>query len=96
MKRWFKLGFTTDDIVGSWQDARLAGACVRALRAAGRPPEFRILQSGGDGDYLVHWFVNEIAARVLDTHGVAWRSFLIGEAAGSPSGARSPLVDTAA
>ena len=96
MKRWFKLGFTTDDIVGCWQDARLASECVRALRAAGRPPEFRILQSSGDGDYLVVWFVNEIAASVLDTHSVPWRSFIIGEAAVSPAGARSPLTDTAA
>jgi hypothetical protein len=93
--QWFILGFTADDVVLAWQDARLASECVRALNAAGKPREFRILQSSGDDEHLFVWFVNEAAARVLDTHGVAWRSFLIGQAAESPPGARSPLRGTA-
>ena len=95
MTRWFVLGFTSEDVVACWQDVRLAGECVRALNAAGRPSEFRVLQSSGDGDYLFTWFVNELAARVLDTHEVTWRSFIIGEAAASPAGARSPWPDAA-
>ena len=95
MTQWFILGFTPDDVVTGWQDARLASECMRALNAAGKPCEFRILQSSGDDDHLFVWFVNEVAARVLDTHGVAWRSFLIGQAAESPPGARSPLQDPA-
>jgi hypothetical protein len=94
--QWFVLGFTVDDVVARFQDARLACDCVRALDAAGKPPEFKILQSSGDGDYLFTWFVNEIAAGVLDTHHVPWRSFIIGEAAASPAGARNPLVKAAA
>jgi hypothetical protein len=94
--QWFVLGFTLDDVVGSWQDARLASECMRALQAAGHPPEFRILQIGGDGDHLFLWFINEFAARVLDAHDVRWRPFLIGEAAEPPPGARSPLTDAAA
>ena len=93
MVQWFVLGFTADDIVGGWQDSRLASECIRALRAAGRPPEFRILQISGDGDHMLLWFVNEHAARVLDAHAVPWRPFLIGDAAESPAGARSPLID---
>ena len=92
---WSVLGFTLEDVVGGGQDARLASECVRALHAAGRPPEFQIVQGSGDGDYLVTWFVNEIAARVLDTHAVAWRSFIICSAAAAPAGARSPLLDAA-
>jgi hypothetical protein len=94
--RWFVLGFTVDDVVGGWQDARLASECVRALRAAGRPAEFRILQTNGDGDHLFLWFVNDFAARVLDAHAVPWRPFLVGEAAESPAGGRSPLTDAGA
>jgi hypothetical protein len=96
MNHWLVLGFTPDDVVVCWQDARLASACVHALNAAGRPSEFRIFQSSGDGDYLLTWYVNETAARVLDTHAVPWRSFIIGEAAASPAGARSPLADAVA
>src|SRR3954470_10191101 len=95
MTRWFVLGFTPDDVIGGAQDARLASECVRALRAAGRPPEFQIVQSSGDGEYLFTWFVNAIAARTLDTHAVSWRSFIICEAAAAPSGARSMLTDVA-
>ena len=92
---WFVLGFTVDHVVASWQDVRLAGECVRALHAAGKPPEFRVLQGSGDGDYLFFWFVNESAALVLDEHQVSWRPFVIGEADAAPDGARSPLVDSA-
>lgn len=95
MAPWHVLGFTADDVVVRWQDARLAAACVEALNAAGRPAGFQILRGGAQGDYLITWYVNEVAARVLDAFGVAWRAFLVGEATSSPAGARSALADVA-
>jgi hypothetical protein len=75
---WFVLGFTSDDIVVAGQDWRLAEECVRAWRAAGRPPGFSILYAGGDGVHMLYWFVNEAAARVLDERSVQWRNRVVG------------------
>src|SRR5207245_11438229 len=61
-QRWYVLGFTADAVVGAWQDARLAQACMRAWEAAGRPAPFAILQAPGDGHFLVHWFIDEPTA----------------------------------
>ena len=91
--RWYVLGFTPDAVVGAWQDARLAQACFEAWEEAGRPALFTILQAPGEGPYLVHWFLDEPTARVLDTRGVSWRSFLIGERAQPPRAAHRVLGD---
>ena len=92
MARWYVLGFTMDDVVACWQDARLASECVRVWNVGGRPSGFEVLQVSGDDGYLYTWYVSDVAAGVLDTHGVAWRSFLIGEAEAAPVGAQTPLV----
>jgi hypothetical protein len=95
-RRWFVLGFTADEIVGCWQDSRLAGECVRAWQAEGKPTDFSILQStSGDGEHMLLWFVNEVAARLLDVHTVGWRDFLISERAEVPAGAHNPLTEEA-
>lgn len=89
-KKWYQLGFTTDEVVDAFQDARLAEECVMAWRRAGRPP-FAVSAAPGDATHLIHWFVDEATARVLDTERVHWRSFLIGECAGPPPDALSPI-----
>src|SRR5206468_1886463 len=90
-ERWYILGFTPDAVVGAWQDARLAQACVAAWEGEGRPAPLGILQAPGDGPYLVHWFLDERTARLLDARGVPWRNFLIGERAQPPRSAHSVL-----
>jgi hypothetical protein len=90
--RWFVLGFTDDQVVGAWQDWRLARDCVRAWEAAGRPHPFEVLQMAGTGPHFLRWFVHEAAARILDDQGVSWREFLTGECATPPSGARDALI----
>lgn len=77
--RWFVLGFSAEDVIVAWQDARLASQFVRAWRAAGRPADFEVKQTSGDGHHLIHWWVSGPAARVLDAHGVDWRRFVIAE-----------------
>lgn len=88
MSKWFVLGFTGDDIVGAWQDARLATACAEAWMEAGCPDDFAVLQGAGEGQYMMHWYLSEKSARLLDDHRVEWRGFLIGERAGPPPDAR--------
>jgi hypothetical protein len=73
------LGFSVDDVVGGWQDSRLAEACVHAWRAAGRPGGFEIRESAGSGAHFTNWFVSEEAARALDDAQVRWRGFVVGE-----------------
>ena len=90
-QRWYVLGFTADAVVGAWQDARLAQACMHAWEAAGRPAPFKILQAPGDGPFLVNWFIDEPTATTLDQHEVEWRPFLVGERAEPPHSARSVL-----
>jgi hypothetical protein len=89
-RRWFILGFTADDVVGGWQDSRLAEASVNAWRAAGRPDRFDIREAPGSGPHLTHWFVSEEAALILDGAPGSWRRFLIGE--GAPPAAARPVL----
>jgi hypothetical protein len=84
---WLVLGFTADDVVGAWQDSRLAEACNRASN--GTPLD--VLQSAGEAPYLVHWYVGEEAARLLDQCGVDWRRFVIAERPTPPAGATPAL-----
>jgi len=90
---WFVLGFTDEDLVGAWQDTRLAEECVKAWRIAGRPSDFRILQAAGEGDHLTVWFVSAASAQLLDAHGVPWRQFVVGEREAPPPGAIDALSD---
>lgn len=92
---WYVLGFTPDDVVMAWQDSRLARECVHAWQAEGRPDGFRVLQTAGEGDHLVYWFVCEDAAKILDGHGVDWRRFLVGTRPLAPPDARDVLTETA-
>ncbi len=84
---WLILGFSSDDVVMAWQDTRLAEACARAWKAAGKPDDFDVRHGPGDGDYLTHWFVSPAAAAVLDEQAVDWRRFVIGTRAAPPEGA---------
>jgi hypothetical protein len=86
-KHWYVLGFTGDDVVGGWQDSRLATECAKAWEAAGCPEDFRILQGAGEGLYFSYWYLDEASARVLDAQQVHWRLFLIGEQPLPPPGA---------
>lgn len=92
--RWFMLGFTSDDVVVASQDSRLALECGRLWEASGRPAGFRILQAAGEGEHLIHWFVDEATAEVLDRENVGWRRFLLGERAAVPPDARDVLPAT--
>src|SRR5262249_9726797 len=86
------LGFTPDDVVVGWQDSRLAGECVRAWEAEGRPADFQLLQGSGDGKHLVLWFLNPSTVALLDRRGIEWRSFIVGERFAPPSDARNALT----
>ena len=87
---WYTLGFTYDDVVGAWQDWRLAQECVRAFSEENRRLARDVREVPGDGPYLVRWYVSGAAAAVLDAHQVPWRQFLVGTGQ-PPSGARLPL-----
>jgi hypothetical protein len=89
--RWFVLGFDYDDIVGAWQDWRLARQCVAALRAAHRPPTAGILESAGEGKHLTFWYVSDEIADALDRGGVPWRRYVIDEVDAPPAVATRPL-----
>jgi hypothetical protein len=82
--RWYVLGFDVDDVVGAWQDWRLARQCVAALAAAHRPPTDGILEAAGAGKHLTYWYVSDDVASVLDDGGVPWRRFLVGKVAEPP------------
>jgi hypothetical protein len=86
MAAWLVLGFTSDDIIGGWQDSRLAQACVEAWRAAGDPAGFVIRQGAGEGEHFIFWYLTHAAAAVLDQSGVDWRRFLVGERPVLPPG----------
>ncbi|HEX6839495.1 MAG TPA: hypothetical protein VF334_23120 [Polyangia bacterium] len=87
MAHWFVLGFSVDDVVGAWQDWRLARQCVGVLTAADRPLTAGILESAGAGEHLIYWYVDEEVAGVLDEGGVPWRRFLVGDVDAPPEGA---------
>lgn len=89
--RWYVLGFDVDDIVGAWQDWRLARQCVATLDAAHHPLTNGILEGAGEGEHLTYWYVSDDVAAVLDGGGVPWRRFLVGEVAAPPASAVRPL-----
>jgi hypothetical protein len=76
---WIQLAFTVDDVVGGWQDSRLAESFVHAWERAGRPDDFLVRQAAGGSGYVESWWVSPSAARVLDAAGVSWRRFIVGE-----------------
>jgi len=78
MTSWFVLGFTSDDVIAAEQDSRLAREFVHAWKASGRPPDFEVLQSSGEGEHFLYWFVSTASAELLDRHNVGWRAFLVG------------------
>ena len=90
---WFILGFTADDVVSCWQDEHLAAECLAAWRRAGRPDSFELYQSGGDGEYMIRWFMGDAAASVLDAQKVSWREFVVGECNVLPTATRPVLAD---
>jgi hypothetical protein len=90
-QRWFVLGFDCDDIVGAWQDWRLARQCVTTLAAAHRSPTSGILEGVGCGKHLTYWYVRGDVAAVLDDGGVPWRRFLVGEVETPPAAATRQL-----
>jgi len=87
MGEWHILGFTSDDIIGGWQDSRLAEACAAAWQGAGEPVGFIIFQGPGEGEYFIHWYLGPLVAAVLDRFAVEWRQFKIGDCADLPHGA---------
>jgi hypothetical protein len=84
---YYVLGFTSEMVVGGWQDTRFAYECRQAWEAAGRPDGFRLLQAPGEGANAIEWFLDEKTVAVLDAQGVKWRSFLVGERAAPPANA---------
>ena len=84
---WHILGFTSDDIIGAWQDARLAEACAEAWRSVGEPPGFVAWGVPGEGEHLIHWYLASAVTDALDRRGVAWRQFRLGQRTSVPPGA---------
>jgi hypothetical protein len=87
-ERWWVVGFTADAVVGGFQHTRLAEACAQAWAAAGRPPAVRIVETPGEGEHILHWYLNEAATALLDEHEVGWRSLLLGEGPAPPANGR--------
>lgn len=88
---WYVLGFDYDDVVGCWQDWRLARECVDALRASGSRPGDGILEGAGQGQHLTYWYVSDEMARFLDGSRVGWRRFVVGLVAAPPASATRQL-----
>jgi hypothetical protein len=95
MTAWQILGFSADDVIAAEQDTRLAAACVRARRAEGSPADFEILQTAGEGNYFLFWYVNPRAAEILDRHQVMWRCFIVGNCGERPGNATEALSENA-
>jgi hypothetical protein len=85
---WYVLGFTGDEVVGAFQDVRLAHSCHQACNVAGLTAGRHVLQGPGEGDHLLYWFISGEAARVLDAAGIQWRGRIIGHRAAPPARAR--------
>ncbi len=85
MSRWHVIGFTSDEIVCAYQDARMADECVTAWHSAGSSSACRIVEAVGEGEHLIHWFVNDEAAAMLDARGVQWHERIIAERAELPA-----------
>jgi hypothetical protein len=88
----FILGFTDEDVTGSWQHWRLATEFGSAFEAEGLPVSFGVVEGPGEGRYLIHWYLRPDAAAVLDRRGVGWRRFLTGERDVAPPGCHAPLL----
>ena len=93
---WYRLGFSADDVVGAWQDWRLAMECVEAWQRLGRPPELVVLQTGGREPYLAEWYLDDASARLLDAGGVGWRRFLVAGGLNAPPAGATPALDFSA
>jgi hypothetical protein len=88
----FILGFTDEDVTGAWQHWRLATECGSAFEDEGLSASFGILESPGQGRYLVQWYVCDDAASILDRRAVNWRRFLIGQQPQAPRGAHAAVL----
>lgn len=91
MPGWFKLGFTYEDVVGAWQDWRLAQEIARATDGATRVVEEGILESPGNGEHLVWWYVSSEAAALLDARQISWRRFLLASGVEPPKDAHPTI-----
>ncbi len=89
---WHVLGFDSDDIIGGWQDTRLAQSCQLAWDAEGRPERLRIWQGPGEGEHFIYWYLDASAAALLDRQNVDWRRFLVGVRGELPREA-APVLD---
>jgi hypothetical protein len=87
----FILGFTDEDVTGSWQHWRLATECGCALEAEGFPISYGLREAAGEGRYFLYWYLQDDLAAILDRHGVGWRRFLVGHSAIDPGRGHSPL-----
>ncbi|HTM20803.1 MAG TPA: hypothetical protein VL172_09855 [Kofleriaceae bacterium] len=88
MGEWYRLGFSFDDVVGGWQDQRLAHLCDQAWQAAGRPTGVEILQTAGEGDFAICWYLRRRLVPLLNAHGVPWQRFFAGVCAAPPPDAQ--------
>jgi hypothetical protein len=89
--KWIVIGFTLDDVVTYGNDYRLAEAAAHAWRAQGKPDGFEIKLAQGSDKYMLHWYVNDVAARILDAERVEFRHNLVGEVDAPPAGATNPV-----
>jgi hypothetical protein len=74
--KWFTIGFTVDDVVGLWQHDRLARELAAAFAAELRRP-FGVLETPGEGEHILFWFIRDDAAELFDRQGIKWRRFLV-------------------
>jgi hypothetical protein len=88
---WYVLGFDYDQVVGAYQDWRLAREFAQALGVAAPALLGDVLEVAGDGAHLIFWYLSPAAAEVLDARGVEWRRFYLGRRAMPPTGATPPL-----
>lgn len=88
---WFVLGFDYDDVVGAWQDWRLARECCDVLRGRGTASVDGIREGAGRGEHLTYWYVSDEIAALLDSGGVGWRRFLVGSVSSPPPDATRQL-----
>jgi hypothetical protein len=92
---WYTLGFTGDDIVGAWQHWRLADEFRRAFLLEGKPPGIGVLESPGQGEHLLYWYVRADVATMLDRHVDGWRRFVVRTDLQAPDDAHPALKETA-
>jgi hypothetical protein len=90
---WYRLAFTADDVIGSWQDQRLARVCTEAWEAVGRPPGLAILQApAAEERWVLCWYVPRSLGDLLDARAVPWRRFLVGTCGHPPLEARAAVL----